>query len=448
MKKLFCALLATLLYLNFICMADSGYAPQEPYSAKGIYLYSMDSDTVIFEKNAAEPMPPASLTKIMTCILALENTQDLDKDMVRLPQSIQDELYLYQRENGAVSLGGLASGEELPMRKLLYALMLPSANEAALMIADHIAGSQEAFAKMMNQRAKELGAKNTNFVTPNGLHDPQHLTTPEDLAKIALHALEMPEFMQIVSTSVYDSGPTNMHDNLKWENTNLMQIPENSYYYQGLSGVKTGTTPEAGRCFISTATRDGFTYLLVVMGAAYEDSKGEVLSGNEAFNDTAMLYDWVFGSFKVKNLIQKGKYVTEIPLKLSSEKDAIRLMTASAFSALVYYEEDASKVQLEFDIPGSVVAPVKRFDKIGTARILLSGKDMGEIDLLAADTVEASRLLIIWEKIREILASFWFKFAAVFLVLSILVYIFVMISQNRRNRRRYGGGNYRPRRRM
>jgi len=452
MKKYFCLTLIFILSFvsgfNFICRAASVYSPDGPFSAKAIYLYSMDTGEVIFEKNASQQMEPASLTKIMTCILAIENTENLDNEMVTYPQNVQDYLYAYQRDYGAVSLGGLLAGEELPMRKLLYAMMLPSANEAALMVAEHIAGSQEAFAEMMNRRARELGAVNTNFVTPNGLHHPDHVTTAEDMAKITLHALEMPEFMRIVTTSVYDSGPTNRHQNLKWENTNLMQIPENSFYYPGLSGVKTGTTPQAGRCFISIAARDGFTYLLVIMGSDFYDGEGNVIDGNMAFRDTAIFYDWAFGSFRVKNLIQKGKYVTEIPLRLSTERDAVRLMTADAFSALVYYEEDASKIQLEFDIPDYVEAPVKRFDKIGTARILLSGKDMGEMELLAADTVEASRVLVIWEGIKGVFASFWFKYAVVFITLSIITYTFVMISHNRRRRRQQGGGRYRPRRRM
>ncbi|MCL2034547.1 MAG: D-alanyl-D-alanine carboxypeptidase [Oscillospiraceae bacterium] len=408
----------------------------------------MDTGEAIFEKNASQKLEPASLTKIMTCILALENTADLDNEMVIYPQSIQDYLYTYSRDYGAVSLGGLIAGEELAMRKLLYAMMLPSANEAALIVAEHIAGSQEAFADMMNRRARELGAKNTNFVTPNGLHHPEHVTTAEDMAIIALHALSIPEFASIVTTDIYDSGPTNKHENLRWENTNLMQLEENSFYYPGLSGVKTGTTPQAGRCFISTATRDGFSYLLVVMGSDFYDGEGEVIDGNMAFRDTAMFYNWAFGSFRVKNLIQKGRYVAEIPVRLSTERDAIRIMTADAFSALVYYEEDASKIRLEFDIPDYVEAPVKRFDKIGTARIILSGKDMGEMELLAADTVDASRILILWESMKGVLASFWFKYAIVFTVLSVITYTFVMITHNRRRRRLKGGGKYRPRRRM
>lgn len=424
--------------------AAVNYAPEEPVSAVSYYLYNIDTDAVISERNSDAPMYPASLTKIMTCILALENTEDLDFEMVTYPQYVQDYLYTYQIENGAVSLGGLISGEQLSMRNLLHALMLPSANEAAMIIADHIGGSQDSFAAMMNKRAKELGAVNTNFANANGLFDENHVTTAADMGKIAKHAMTLPGFMDIVSQTAYDSGPTNKHENLHWETTNQMIMPENNYYYTGISGIKTGSLPESGRCFISSATRDGFTYLLVVMGSNYFDEDGKVLPGNMAFTDTKILYDWVFASYKVKTLVEKGKYVAEIPLRLSLDKDFIKLMTSDKFTSLIYYTVEASSVTIIPEIPDYIDAPVKKNDKIGEARLMLSGEEIGRVDLLAAETVEASQVLVIWERVKAIASSLWFKFAVVFVFLLIILYIILMIIRNR-NRRR---SSYTPRRRI
>lgn len=446
MKKTYLIIVtATILSLCFAGFAAADYAPNEAVTANAYYLYNVDTGKVISQKNADMPMYPASLTKIMTCILALENVEDIDREPVVYPKYVEEYLYLYQREHGAISLGGLSAGEELSMAKLLHALMLPSANEAAMIIADHIAGSQEAFADMMNQRARELGATNTNFVNANGLFDENHVTTASDMAKIALYATGLPRFMEIVSEYTYNSGATNLHENLRWESTNKMIVPESEYYYPGLKGVKTGTLPEAGRCFASTATRDGFTYLLIVMGSDYLDENGKVLPRNKAFDDTAVLYDWAFESWRVKTLVEKGKYVDEIPLRLSMDRDFIKLMTSDRFTSLVNVDEvDASSVIIVSEIPEYIDAPVKKYDKIGEASLMLSGEEIGRVDLLAAETAEASTLLVTLEKVKSIMRSFWFKFAVVFVFLLIIAYIIMMIGRNRRRRAQ----SYRPRRRM
>lgn len=429
---------------SFTGFAAVEYAPEEPVTAKAYYLYNVDTGAVIAESNSDKLMYPASLTKIMTCILALENTEDIEREPVVFPKYVEEYLYLYQMQHGAISLGGLRAGEEMSMKNMLHALMLPSANEAAMIIADHIAGSQEAFADMMNKRAKELGATSTHFVNANGLFDENHTTTAADMAKIAMHATALPHFMEIVSEYVYDSGPTNLHENLHWESTNQMIIPENEYYYPGLKGIKTGTLPEAGRCFASMATRNGYTYLLVVMGSDYLDEEGNPVPGNSAFRDTQILYDWVFDSFKVKILVEKNKPVAEIPLRLSMDQDFVKLMTADRFSSLVYYNVEASSVAIIPEIPDYIEAPVRKYDKIGEASLMLSGTEIGRVDLLSADTVEASKMLVLWEQIKSITRSFWFKFTVIFVPLLITAYIIMMISRNRRRRER----SYKPRRRL
>jgi len=444
--------LCSLLVIAVVCVSLSAGAhaaavgePNFDISAKGVYLYNLDTDLLIYEKNADEPMYPASLTKIMTCILALEKTGDLDKEMLTYPNYIQDYLYNYQyvQGNGGVSTGGLLAGQELPMRELLYALMLPSANEAAMIIADHLAGSQESFADMMNARARELGCTGTSFVNPNGLFDARHVTTPRDMALLTQHAMDLPGFMEIVSTTTRRYTPSGGSE-LVWETTNQMMVEKSSYYYPALRGVKTGTLPESGYCFVSTATRDGFTYLLVVMGAPITDSEGKTVSQNTAFAETQRLYDWVFDTYKRKSLVERGKYVKEIPLRLSMDKDFLQLMTADRFTALVPNSVEASSVTMKFDIPESVDAPVKKGDLIGKVTLVLAGEEIGEVELLAAESVSASTLLLVLEKVRAVVGSFWFKFAIIFILLLIAFYVVMIILRNR-GRRKSG---YRPRRRL
>lgn len=440
-----CMLLAACLCLP---ASAATYTPDVDIGAKAYYLYNIDTDDLVAEYNAEQRMYPASLTKIMTCILALENTPDLDAEKVTYPTYIQDYLYNYQwgpDGHGAVSLGDLRAGEELSMRQLLYALMLPSANEAAMIIADHIGGSQAGFAEMMTQRAKELGAANTNFVNPNGLFDENHFTTAKDMATISIHAMELPGFMDIVSSVYYDSGPTNVRENVTWDTTIKMQDPSSDkYYYAGLRGIKTGTLPESGACFVSTCTRDGFTYLLVVMGSPYLDEEGAALETIGSFADTQAIYDWVFDSFRRKSLVDKGTHVAEVPLRLSAEKDYLKLMTGERFTALVPKSTEVTDVDMVPEIPESINAPVNKNDPIGELSLRLAGEEIGRVPLLAAETVEASTLLVVLEKIKELMSSFWFKFVMILLVLLVIAYVVLTIIRNRNRRNR----NFKPRRRI
>jgi len=451
MKKLGCVVLILLTAFRFPLGAHGAtiYEPTEPVNSDAALLYNLDTDTVIYSKNETDPKYPASLTKIMTCILALENTQNLDTEMVTYPTYVQDELYRYQVANGSVSLGGLVAGEELTMRQALYAIMLSSANEASMSIADHIGGSQEGFVRMMNQRAKELGAKNTNFVNPNGLFDEKHVTTAYDMAQITLHAIELPGFMDIVSTATYESGPTNVHENLTWSTTNYLMIEGNSYYNSNVQGVKTGSLPESGRCFISTATKSGYRYLLVLMDAPYYDEDGNAMNANLAFTDANNIYKWVFETFVVQTVKDQGEHVGEIEVRFNLEQDKVLLVTAERFSALVPRQVTKNDVVVKPLIPEYIDAPVTKGQHVGEGILMLAGEEIGRVDLLAYENVSVSNTLVFLDKAKGILqaiaGNFLFKFLIIFLVLLILFYIFVMIQRNK-NRKRKGG--YRPRRRI
>jgi len=367
--------------------------------------------------------------------------------MVTYPAYVQNYLFEYQRTHGfSVSLAGLRAGEEMPMGDLLYGLMLRSGNEVAMTIADHIGGSQEGFVEMMNARARELGAHNTNFTNATGLHHPDMVTTARDLAILTRHAMGLPGFMEVVSTHQYVAGPTNLSTRLEWSTTIAMQIPGSRFFYPALRGVKTGSTGEAGRTFVSTATRDGFTYLLILMNAPmFDPQTGELLDEIYTFVDAANLYNWAFETFRVMPLIGRNMRVHEIPLRLSARQDFLPLETAERITALIAREVDLeSNLTQIFEVPSSVDAPIERGEVIGHMRLVLDGREVGRVELVAAETVEASRLLLAMEQINAMLSSFWFRFSVIFVVLLLVLYVFLMVVRNRRRRR----GNYRPRRRL
>ena len=259
--------------LSAITPAFADYDPGFDVDAEAVYFINLDTGKVIYEKDADKKVYPASTTKIMTALLALENIPDLDTPQIELKLYIQNAL-----SGTGASLAGILRGETFTPRELLYAALLPSGNEAAMMLGDYVGdGSLDYFAEMMNEKAAELGAVNTHFVNASGMHDDDHYTTAYDMYLITMAALENETFREIVSTNYYYAGEDQNGNPLHWNTTNFLISPGSTYYYPYATGVKTGTTDEAGRCLVSTAEKDGYHYLMVMMGAPQYDSNGEKL---------------------------------------------------------------------------------------------------------------------------------------------------------------------------
>ncbi len=433
-------LCALSLIVHTAVPAYASYVPPFDIRAKAVYMVNLDTDKVIYERSAQEKMYPASLTKIMTAILVLEKVDDLDGIKLPLKLYIQDMLY-----NTNASLAGIYLGEEVSIRNLLYASLLQSGNEAALMLADYVGdGSISAFVEMMNEKAADIGAKNTHFANPNGLHDPENYTTAYDMNLIARYALDVPGFTQIANTPTMEIGPTNKQESLVMTTTNWMIQKGSQYYYGPVSNIKTGTLDEAGRCLVTTAARDGFTYLLVLMNAPYKDENGAIYPERYDFDETRKLYEWAFETFVVKKLAEQNKAITEVPVRLSGEEDHVNLVCAEAFTSLVPADVEVGSIQFIPEIPEYIDAPVERGQEIGMAHVMLSGEELGQIKLVAGSSVSRSTLLFALDEAQKLLQYFWVKFALILIVTLIALYIFIMISRNRRrrnyNNRRSSGG--------
>ena len=437
-RRIISILLIIIIAISTALPVSALYTPPFDVKSEAVYMVNLTNGIPIYEKNADQKMYPASLTKIMTVILALENIPDPDTVKIPLKQYIQDSLY-----GTNASLGGILLGEEVTATGLMYACMLQSANEAALMLADYMAdGSQKRFVEMMNTRAKELGCTGTNFANPNGLFDENNYTTARDMAIIAKHAMSLPKFMEICSQVRYDIGPTNKHDKLIQISTVKMMDKNSQYYYAPVQGIKTGTLPESGRCLASTATLEGQTYLTILLGAPINDETGKEIPELINFVETKKLYQWAFGNFGEKSLIEENQHIVDVPVELSFEKDSARLVTASPFATLVPMDVEASSIQLVTDIPAKIDAPVKKGDKIGTVKLMLANEEIGQVDLISADSVERSTFLYITRNVRNFFKSFLFKFLFCFIVVLIILYITLMVLRNRNGRR---GGRRRRR---
>ncbi len=433
-KKIIALFMAVVTVITLALPATAQYTPDFDLQSQTVLLLNVDTGKVMYEKNADQQTYPASLTKIMTAILVLEHVEDLDGTMITIKPYIQDMLI-----GTGASLGGILPGESVSVRGLLHAAMMQSANEAALMLADYVGdGSLTQFVEMMNQKAVELGCTDTNFANPTGLHDDNHYTTAQDMAKIALYAIENPTLMEIVNSVTKEIGPTNMHDSLIQVTTNLAITPQSSYYNPSISGLKTGTTNEAGRCFASTATRDGFTYMCILMGAPIYDQNGEAYPTYLNFEETTKLYDWVFSSFKVKTVVEEGRYVADVPVELSLERDVVGLVSDQRLTAMLPENVEVAGVQFVPKLPESIDAPVEKGQKVGTLELYLAGEKLGEVGLITNDSVELSSVLYYYDAVITFFDSFWAKFALIFVVLLVVVYVAYMMlrNRNRQSRRR------------
>ena len=251
-----------------------------------VMLLDEDSGAVLYEQNADETIRPASTTKIMTCILALESCS-LD-DVVDVGED-------GDWSGSAYSLLGCRNGEKIVLKDLLYGMMLVSGNDAACAVAVHVAGSMDAFVAMMNDKAQALGMAGSHFANPHGVDDDAHYVTARDMSKLALYAMQNEQFRKIVSTASYDMPGTNVHSAHTVENTNKLIQKDESAYYAYATGIKTGSTPKAGDCLAASATKDGVNLICLFYG-------DQSSSGASRWSVPADLFAWGLDTFKTEAL--------------------------------------------------------------------------------------------------------------------------------------------------
>lgn len=437
MKRYISCLLALMLLLLPLCSVKSSAAFNNSLdtSADIVLLVSLDNDTVIFDKNADKVAAPASLTKITTAILTIENCDDLDA-IVTIKQSTINAI-----SGTNSSTAGLKVGEEVSVRNLLYCMMVKSANEAALALADYIGGGSVAnFVQMMNDFVMDMGCENTHFDNPHGLDSPGQYTTARDLAMITRHALTLPLFEEIVNTVNYKLPATNKSGERNLLSTNWMINPNfKTYYLRYAQGIKTGTTSNAGHCIVSKASKDGYNYLAVVMGAPAEDVTGDGNPDNCAFLECKKIFQWAFDNIRLTKVADPTQIATVVDVKLSWNVDHVRLVPESEVTALVPVGNNESSVLLEVipeETPKEVNAPIKKGDVLGKARILYAEDEIATVNLVAAEDVHMSVILFVLDGIKNIFKSTLFQIVFALIVLILAVYIGLIIRHNQKKKRR------------
>lgn len=312
--------------------------------AKAAMLYELETGTMLYGYNVDDKVYPASLTKVMTCLVALEMCGDLD-EIITVPESV----IANKDPNGSGM--DLQSGEELSMIDLLYGLMVQSANDAASTIATHLCGSEEAFVRKMNQKAAQIGCTQTNFVNVHGLHHEDHYTTARDMGRIMIAALEYDVFRTLYSTTSYRIDATNKSEERKMYTTNYMisEAIYQQYYDSRVIGGKTGFTTPAGRCLVTVSESGGMKLLCVMMGAEpimTENGPGSVDQAH--FDQTRSLISYGFNNYTSVQVLSPNQTIGQFAVDNSTS--ALQGVVRESVDTLVPVNSDLSTIRYEYSL--------------------------------------------------------------------------------------------------
>jgi len=369
-------ILAVIMISSFLCssfLTSKNKVLAEDCPAKSMVVIEADSRRVLNDKNKDERLAMASTTKIMTALVTCKNVKDFDEVV-----AINDN---------AVGIEGtsmyLKKGEKLTVKELLYGLMLPSGNDAAMALAYYVGGSEEGFVEMMNEQAKELNLQNTHFANPHGLDADGHYTSAYDLAIITAEALKNDTFKEIVSTKNIRVTGSKENEPRFFSNKNkLLKTLE------GCTGVKTGFTDNAGRCFVCSCTRDGMTLISVVLNCG------------PMFEESAKLLNACFEKYKMREILEP--YAQGENIKVSNgESDFVQTVTKHGFSYPLT-DEEFNNIKIVRNQPEILDAPVVKEQKIGEIEIYLDKNLLFKENIYTIENVKSTKYLDkIWEIVDE-----------------------------------------------
>lgn len=374
-------LLTTLLLSSFphsLALAEEkiDLAP----NAKSAILMDRDTGTIIYSKNPDLKLPPASITKIMTMLLVMEA---IERGEISYNDKVRTSEY-------AASMGGsqifLEPGEEMTVRDLLKGVAIASGNDAAVALAEHIAGTEEEFVKRMNRKAEELGMMNTHFQNSNGLPSPDHYTTARDIAIMSRALLRYEEITKF--TSIYQDYLRKERKNPFWlVNTNRLVR-----FYPGMDGLKTGYTDEAKFCLSATAKRGNLRLIAVVMG----EPNSKVRNA-----ETARLLDYAFNQYVFHVLYPQRKEVTKVTVDKGSPRE-VSVVTPYPFGILAKRGMKIEEYQKEIQLQPNLKAPLKKGEVVGKLKVYHEGKPIGDTDLILN---EESQRVNLWQMYQRTLQT-------------------------------------------
>ncbi|WP_368996420.1 D-alanyl-D-alanine carboxypeptidase family protein [Caldifermentibacillus hisashii] len=363
-------MIITALIISATIIPTPGFASEVKVdlaeNAKSAILIERDTGTVLFEKNSDERLSPASMTKIMTMLLIMEALED---GKIQWNEKVRTSEY-------AASMGGsqvfLEEGEEMTVDELLRAISISSANDASVAMAERIAGSEKQFVKMMNQKAKELGLKDTKFQNATGLPAKNHYSSARDMAILAKELLKHEKITNY--TSQYESYLREGTDKKFWlVNTNRLVK-----FYPGVDGLKTGFTKEAKYCLTATAKKGDMRVIAVVFGAPTSKERNKLITE---------MFDYAFSQYETKQFYAKGDELGKVTVEKGQQRN-IKIAAGESISLLTKKGEKMDDVKTSLKLNKHIQAPIKKGDEIGKIVLIKNGKVLSENSAIAAENVK------------------------------------------------------------
>ncbi len=411
MKKIF------VLFLMLFSVLSCRAIEQPPeVSCDAAVVYNVEYDKIIYEKGIDKSIYPASLTKIMTAVLALEYP---DK-----PEAV--EVTYSAIENLQGNYVGLLVGEIVPYDDLVKSVIISGANDASLVLAEYIGGTVDGFVDMMNLKAKELGMSDTYFTNPTGMHDNFMRTTAADMLTLCKYAYHINDFMEISSMPKYDMPKTNKSQmrTLITRNLMLSKIFGGDYYDAEIRGMNSGSTSEAGFCLATTKENDGLVYLTIVCGSQ-KASDSKILS----YSDTQSLYNYVFDNYSITEVLPATSSVCQVPVRFSGTIDNAVVVSKEVLKTILPSDADLKnqvRVEEKLNID-TLDAPIKSGSAVGTADVYFADEKIGTVTLVAQANIERSNFLYL----LYLAGEFFKKREVILTILGILaafiIYLIIVI---------------------
>lgn len=408
--------------------------------AKAAALVDLDAGALLIGQNIDELVYPASLTKIMTCMIALERG-NLDDILTVTQTSLQDLVI-------GGSTAGLKAGEQLTLRELLYCVMISSANEACNVVAEYISGSVAGFVALMNDYAAKLGMSSTHFVNTHGLHEEAHYTTVRDLIILARWAWEHEQFREFASVTVHTVPATNLSEERELHTTNFLisGLTVGRYYYDKAVGVKTGYTSKAGGCLISTA-QDGDTHFMSILCGCDIITNEDESTTDERFTETKRLFEYGFSHYSYVQVLSDTTMVGMPEVLYAEGRGNVVVRSKENISVLLPDDCELSEIEMQVSYLSDqpLEAPLEAGQVVGTVTAIYRGTAIASCDLVTLTSVERSTPKFVAEKTGgavgtffERLMRYWYLTvpALLFLLVALLLLLMRAVNHHKAKKRR------------
>ncbi len=430
MKKAL-ALVMTLIIFFSMCITAGAIFDSGTVTAKlksdVYYMESLDEETAFFDRNSSKKVPAAAFVKIVAAITAIEKWPDLDEKVEITDKSLSLMEYGY-----GIRTALYKAGEKVTKRELVDCLIIYSANDAASIIGYEISGSLKGFIKELQATADKIGCESTVIKNIHGFDEDGQYTTAKDIAKIIKYAMNYPVFVEAFSASSVTLKATDLNEERTYSASNKMiNSTISDYYHSSVTGGKQTSTDLAGECIAVVSSKDGYSYLTVVLGGKLKDIDDDGVDENTCMTDAKKMLNWVYENIRYRVIASPNQNVAVVNVSSGKGTDTLRLVPEKETSALVPSNATTASVLFEIvegTVPETVKAPVKKGEVIGQANILYAGQILSKVNLVAAEDVSLSFIGFIMTGIRNIMTS------TVFIVLVALLAVgcttYLVISYN------------------